>query len=123
MMGSDLLRLEHLHIHAVDMTAMGEFLEKAFGARLVIRRSTSGYDNWEYDLGGLGVFLARSDRPRVPGQIDHLGFRVVDIDAAMAHLTGLGCSVEEGPVFWRSDLTFAYLTGPEGLRIELLQRS
>lgn len=123
MNGSDLLRLEHVHIHATDMEAMGAFLERGFGARLVLKRSTNGYDNWEYELDGLGLFLARSDRPRMPGQIDHFGFRVTDIDAALAHLAGLGCIVEEGPVIWRSDLTFAYLTGPEGLRIELLQRS
>ncbi len=122
MTANDLLQLEHVHIHAIDMPAMGLFLEEGFGARLIVKRSTNGFENWEYDLAGICVFLARSDRMRVPGQIDHLGFRVTDIEAAMAHLTRHGCSVEEGPVFWRPDLTFAYLAGPEGLRIELLQR-
>ncbi|HWK63655.1 MAG TPA: VOC family protein [Rhizobiaceae bacterium] len=123
MAASDLLQLEHVHVHATDMERMGAFLENGFGARLVTRRSTNGYDNWEYELGGIGLFLAKSDRTRVPGQLDHLGFRVTDIKDAIAHLQALGCTVEEGPVVWRADLTFAYLTGPEGLRIELLQRS
>lgn len=117
------LKLEHVHIHAVDLAGMGRFLEIGLGATLTIKRSTNNFDNWEYELDGLGISLARAEGHRSPGPLDHLGFRVDDIQMAIDHLERNGCTLSEGPVVWRPDLTFAYLTGPEGLRIELLQRS
>lgn len=70
-------------------------------------------------------------QPQGHGRIDHVALTVPDLDRALATLTARGLTLDAGitpdgpgliPEFWTDGLRFAYLTGPEGARIELCQR-
>ncbi len=120
---------EHVHVACRDVEEMQKFFVDVLGGRLAARRSTKEYLNVEIDLGGGLIFLRRlganealAARPGVIGNLDHIGLRVADLNAALAYLRSAGLRVLEGPVDWRDDLAFAYVEGPEGLIIELLDR-
>jgi catechol 2,3-dioxygenase-like lactoylglutathione lyase family enzyme len=124
-----MFEFDHVHIICTRMPEMDQFLTGVLGAVPTAKRDTRGFRNWEYRLGQTAIFLGEQQ----PGQelgsgttrrvgVDHIGFRVGDIASAIERLTSAGCTLEEGPVIWRPDLTYAYLRGPESLFIELLER-
>jgi catechol 2,3-dioxygenase-like lactoylglutathione lyase family enzyme len=51
-------------------------------------------------------------------ELDHLGFRVDQLDVAIARLVGLGARVRIAP-FQGSDTRLAFLSDPDGVWIEL----
>ena len=121
---------EHVHLVCRDVAAMEHFLVEVLGGRRISHRVTNGMLNIEVEVGGGLVFL-RDVRPgedraeRKSGQpaaIDHIGFRVDDMAAAVRRLNAHGVNLIEGPHDWRDDLAFAYAAGPEGVVIELLDR-
>ncbi len=124
-----LFAFEHVHVACKDPGAMERFFVDILGGRLVTKRTTNGFLNVEIAVAGALVFLRLlregeriAERPQETGNLDHVGFRVRDIDEALRHLSQAGCRIVEGPVDWRDDLAFAYVEGPEGLIIELLDR-
>jgi len=66
---------------------------------------------------------SRSERERTVGRaIDHIGFEVNDIDAVAEALAARGIELEFPPRRIDSiELTIAFLTDPEGVRIELTE--
>lgn len=122
--------LEHVHLVCRDVVAMERFLVDVLGGRRVSHRVTNGMLNVEIEVGGGLIFMrdlrdgeSRAEREiGQPAPIDHIGFRVADMSAAVARLHAHGIELIEGPHDWRDDLAFAYAVGPEGVVIELLDR-
>jgi lactoylglutathione lyase len=124
-----LFAFEHVHVACRDADAMERFFVGVLGGTLVAKRTTNGFLNVEIGLGGALVFVRLlregerlAKRPAETGNLDHIGFRVRNIEDAVAHLRRSGYRILEGPVDWRDDLAFAYAEGPEGMVIELLDR-
>jgi catechol 2,3-dioxygenase-like lactoylglutathione lyase family enzyme len=121
---------EHVHLSCADVAAMERFLIDALDGRLIVRRVTHDQLNVEIEVGGGRVFLqpsaaidARQESRCHPARtLHHIGFRVDDMRAALERLEAHGAALLEGPFDWREDLAFAYVAGPEGLVIELLDR-
>jgi catechol 2,3-dioxygenase-like lactoylglutathione lyase family enzyme len=80
------------------------------------------------DLGGLTVFIEEvpADTVRAPAApfvgIEHIGLAVDDLDAALAahHARGTRITSEVQQV--RPGLRIAFLEGPDGVVLELLER-
>lgn len=53
-------------------------------------------------------------------ELDHLGFRVEDLDGAIARLTNLGARVRI-PAFREGEVRLAFLSDPDGVWIELYE--
>ncbi|MCI4326442.1 MAG: VOC family protein [Thermoplasmata archaeon] len=53
-------------------------------------------------------------------ELDHLGFRVADLDGAVLRLTGLGARVRI-PAFKEGESRLAFLSDPDGVWIELTE--
>jgi len=53
-------------------------------------------------------------------ELDHLGFRVTDLDACLARLVALGARVRIPP-FEEGDVRLAFLSDPDGVWIELYE--
>lgn len=53
-------------------------------------------------------------------ELDHLGFRVVDLDACVARLQALGGRLKIPP-FEEGDMRLAFLSDPDGVWIELYE--
>jgi lactoylglutathione lyase len=54
--------------------------------------------------------------------LEHIGLTVDDVDATVAELRDKGAEIAIGPVTRNPGLRLAFVRGPEGIMIELVQR-
>ena len=54
--------------------------------------------------------------------LEHIGLTVDDVDAAVAELRAKGAEIAIGPLTRNRGLRVAFIRGPEGIMIELVQR-
>jgi lactoylglutathione lyase len=121
------LRFDHVHLRSPDAAAAADWYIRVLGAELVEHRQ-GPRPRYELRLGGLtlliNVILPGEDcgpAPASPHQgLEHLGFTVADIDATAAALLARGAVFQLPPTTIRG-LRIAFVTGPDGVPIELLQ--
>jgi catechol 2,3-dioxygenase-like lactoylglutathione lyase family enzyme len=119
-------RYDHIHLRARDPAAMARFFIEFFGAEA---RPEGRSDRYELTLDGqrLLVAPANPDFPAAPAPgfphlgLEHVGLAVDDVDAACAHLRALGADIPIGPLA-AGPFRLAFVRGPEGVMVELLQR-
>jgi catechol 2,3-dioxygenase-like lactoylglutathione lyase family enzyme len=101
-----------------------------FGAE-VVRTEQQGKVRIDLNIGGAKVFIAPvtpgdgvANPPKTPYQgLDHFGLEVKGIDAIVAELKAKGAEFTMEPNNIRPGTRIAFLRGPEGVSIELLERS
>jgi catechol 2,3-dioxygenase-like lactoylglutathione lyase family enzyme len=117
------LGVHHIHLRAPDPGAVLKWYADAFGG--TIGKLKDRIDGISY--GGIWVLVQKGETtPSAGHAIDHLGFRPVNVDGAVAALRVKNVKVTTEP----RDLTLpsgtkmrlAFIEGPEGARIELVQR-
>jgi lactoylglutathione lyase len=54
--------------------------------------------------------------------LEHIGLTVDDVDAAVEELRAKDAEIAIGPLTRNADLRLAFVRGPEGIMIELVQR-
>ena len=124
------LTFDHIHLFTRDPEATAAFYERMFGAE-VIRSTQQGKPRIDLKLGGANIFILDvSQDPKAtagPGHphqgLDHFGLVVKDIDAVCAELKAKGAVFTREPATIRPGTRIAFLGGPEGVSIELLERS
>ena len=121
---------DHIHLRSPNPEATAAFYERMFGAE-VIRTMQQGKQRIDLKVGGANVFIL----PIVPGDktnppptspyqgLDHFGLSVTGIDAVVADLKAKGAEFTMEPNNIRPGIRIAFLRGPEGVSIELLERS
>ena len=117
------LGVHHIHLRGADPAAMLKWYEAQFGGRAgKLKDRIDGID-----LSGVWILVARGDA--VPSQghaIDHIGFRPLDVDAAVAVLKtrNVKITTEPRPLTFANGVTarIAFAEAPDGVRIELVQR-
>jgi catechol 2,3-dioxygenase-like lactoylglutathione lyase family enzyme len=122
-----LLRFDHVHLRSPDAAAAAAWYVGVLGATLVEQRH-GPRPRYELRLGGLTLLInvilpgeACGPAPAAPhAGLEHLGFTVADIDSAAAALAARGAVFELPPTTIRG-LRIAFLKGPDGVPIELLQ--
>src|SRR5208337_1841523 len=111
------------------------WFERMFGAE-VIRATYAagtyypGKPRVYVKLGGQTVLIAPSHHdeptasaPRFPYYgIEHIGLTVDDIDAAVADLRAKGAEIFVGPMDYSAGTRLAFIRGPEGVMVEIVQR-
>ena len=120
---------DHIHLRSPDPEATAAFYERMFGAE-IIRSVQQGKPRIDMKVGGANVFIAQvlpdgktNPPPRTPYQgLDHFGLSVTGIDAIVAELKAKGAEFTMEPVDIRPGVRIAFLRGPEGVSIELLER-
>jgi catechol 2,3-dioxygenase-like lactoylglutathione lyase family enzyme len=120
---------DHIHLRSTNPEATAAFYEKMFGAE-VIRSMQQGKPRIDMKIGGADVFIAEvtpdakvNPRPKTPYQgLDHFGLSVTGIDAIVAELKAKGAEFTMEPNTIRPGVRIAFLCGPEGVSIELLER-
>jgi catechol 2,3-dioxygenase-like lactoylglutathione lyase family enzyme len=61
--------------------------------------------------------------PRFPYfGLEHIGLTVDDIDAAVADLRAKGADIAVGPMDYSAGTRLAFIRGPEGVFVEIVQR-
>jgi lactoylglutathione lyase len=118
---------DHIHLKTSDPEKMAQWFEKMFGAE-IIRSIFQGKPRVDIKIGGLNVFIADSEghnpAPQIPYRgLEHFGFQVSDIDAIAAELKAKGCEFTRVPTTMPSGVRLCFIRGPEGISIELLDRS
>jgi catechol 2,3-dioxygenase-like lactoylglutathione lyase family enzyme len=120
---------DHMHLRSPNPEATAAFYQRMFGAE-VIRTMQQGKPRIDLKLGGANVFIAEvppgakvNPPPQTPYQgLDHFGLCVTGIDGVVAELKAKGAEFTMEPTDIRPGVRIAFLRGPEGVSIELLER-
>jgi len=117
------LGFHHVHLRSPDPEGTLAWYENKFGG---IRQRMRGRLDGILYPGNVWILVQRGENfPSTEGTIDHIGWRSPTTDAMVQRLTSLGAEMTTQP----QDLTlpngvirFFYIAGPEGARIELVER-
>ncbi|HEY1308075.1 MAG TPA: VOC family protein [Vicinamibacterales bacterium] len=117
------LGLHHIVLSTADPAAELAWFASSFGGK--VTKAQGGLDGINY--GGVWVLAKKgSTEPSAGHAIDHIGFRPVDVDASVAALKTKNVKVttEPRPLTLPSgtSMRLAFIEGPGGVRIELVQR-
>ncbi|HVY18429.1 MAG TPA: VOC family protein [Rhodopila sp.] len=126
---------DHIHYRTADAEAIATFFERFFGAsvkRDVYPPGTlyPGQKRIAIDAGGQRILLApkHPDDPTAAAPpfpyfgLEHVGFTVDDVDAACEELRAQGADIAIGPLTRSPGLRLAFVRGPEGIMVEIVQK-
>ena len=121
---------DHIHIRSRDPEKTAAYYERMFDAQ-IIRSNQGGQPRIDMKIGGQDVFIAPvleqsnvNPPPVTPYQgLDHFGLTVSGIDAVAAELKAKGVELTKEPTTVRPGVRICFIRGPQGISIELLERS
>ena len=120
---------EHIHLRSPDPEATAQYYANMFDAEIIRSKQADGSPRIDLDLGGQKVFiaLAQPDKTNAAPQapyfgLEHIGLTVTDIDGITAELKGKGADFTMQPTTVRPGVRIAFLRGPEGVLVVLIQR-
>jgi lactoylglutathione lyase len=120
---------EHIHLRSPDPATTAAWYHDKLGAEIVRTPQADGSTRYDLDLTGQKIFIAKADptdtgpSPQTPYMgLDHFGLTVADIDAAVAELKTKGVLFTMEPKTIRPGVRIAFLTAPQDVSIELIQR-
>jgi catechol 2,3-dioxygenase-like lactoylglutathione lyase family enzyme len=121
---------DHIHLRSPNPEATAQYYERMFGAE-VLRSTQQGKPRIDLKLGGANIFIAPvasgdgvNPPPTTPYQgLDHFGLTVSGIDAIAAELKAKGVEFTKEPTTVRPGVRVCFIRGPEGVSIELLERT
>ena len=119
---------DHFHLRSPDPEAAAAFYATRLGAIITGRLDNAGALRVVLSLGGIQLFIEAvpATTPHTPAApfvgIEHFGVLVADLDAACAELRAHGVKFLVEPMAPRPGMKIAFIEGPDGVRIELLQR-
>ncbi len=124
-------KYDHVHLRSPDPEATAGYYERMFGAKVNRSVQSDGRSRVDLDLAGMTIFIA----PVLPGKapappaeppslgLEHIGLAVSDIDAVVAELKLKGAVFTVEPRTIRPGVRIAFIRGPEGVHIELVDRN
>jgi catechol 2,3-dioxygenase-like lactoylglutathione lyase family enzyme len=117
------LGLHHITLASSDPAATLAWFAETFGGK--VTKAQGNADGINY--GGVWLFATRGNsEPSAGHSIDHIGFRPANVDASVAAMKTKNVKVttEPRPLTLPSgaSMRLAFIEGPGGVRIELVQR-
>lgn len=121
---------DHIHIRSKNPVGMAQYFHKMFDAKIIESVQSDGQPRIDLDINGLAVFIARvAPEVKMPASpadphlgLDHFGFRVDNLDEAVAELRRRGAEFAVEPHTIRPGVRIAFVRAPDDVRIELLER-
>lgn len=120
---------EHIHLRSPDPASTAQWYEDKLGAEVIRTPQPDGSMRIDLNLSGQKVFIAKADPaqtgapPQTPYMgLEHIGLTVEDIESAVAELKGKGVAFTMEPRTIRPGVRIAFLTAPQNVSIELIQR-
>ena len=121
---------DHIHLRSPDPEATASWFARMLGAE-VIRTMQQGKPRIDLKLGGANIFIAPvapgdgvNSPPVTPYQgLDHFGLSCSGVDAIAADLKAKGVEFTMEPTTVRPGVRICFLRGPQGISIELLDRT
>ena len=121
--------LDHVHIMCVDLEKAVRYFEDLFGGAVESRTELRGSPMVRMHVQGVHVNLHKTDSKSaafVPGKatpgLDHFGFLVKDLEKEVENLKKKGGRFSVDFTQGAGGVKFAFIDGPEGIRIELIER-
>src|SRR2546422_5805877 len=123
-------RYDHMHLRSRDVQKTAQYYHQVFGAKIVESIQSDGKPRTDLDLNGLTIFIAAvapdAATPPAPAEpyvgLDHFGLRVENMDEAVAELKRRRASFMMEPRTVRPGVRIAFVSAPDNVRIELLER-
>ena len=128
------MKLDHIHIKCRDLEKAVEYYEKVLGAKLFAREVIKGAPLARLDLGGTMLNLTgevEGEDLAAPGLrekllprygLGHFGVLVDDLDKTVREMKEKGAELFMEPQEVTPGTRAAFVKGPEGDLIEILQR-
>ena len=121
---------DHVHLRSPDPDATASYYERMFGAEIIKSIQSDGRGRTDMKLGGVTFFIAKVEPDATLAQkpegsfvgLDHMGLRVRNIDQVCDELKAKGAEFTVEPKTIRPGVRIAFLRGPQGVLIELLDR-
>lgn len=126
---------DHVHLRSPNPDATARFFETMFSAeakRDIYPPGTlyPGQMRVSLNLGGQRVLIAPTHPDNPTGSapafpyygLEHIGLTVDDVDAACEELRQKGAEIAIGPLTRSPGLRLAFVRGPEGIMVELVQK-
>jgi lactoylglutathione lyase len=120
---------EHIHLRSPDPEVTAAWYKDKLGAEVVKSPQADGSFRIDLNLSGQKVFIAKAvpgkaaDAPSSPYLgLDRFGLTVPDIDEAVRDLKAKGVTFTMDITQARPGVRIAFLTAPENVSIELIQR-
>ena len=117
------LGFHHVHLRSEDPAATLDWYENMFGG---VRMRMRGRLEGILYPGNVWILVARGETfPSTEGVIDHIGWRSPETASNVANLTGKGAELTSQPrdmTLPNGQIRFFYIAGPEGARLELVER-
>jgi lactoylglutathione lyase len=120
---------EHIHLRSTDPEATAAWYRDKLDAEIIKSPQPDGSTRIDLNLAGQKIFIAKAmpgkaaDAPASPYLgLDHFGLTVPDIKAAVAALKAKGVNFTMDVTTNRPGVQIAFLTAPENVSIELIQR-
>ncbi len=114
---------DHVHLNSADVKAAVDFYIEKFGGVKTGEFEVAGNKITIVDFEGTRVLI--NDKaplsPPAGSSVDHIGFRVADLDAAAAELKEKGAEFMLEPVEVGPGVKIAFVSGPDNVMIELSQ--
>ena len=109
---------DHIHLRSRDPMETARYYNRVFDARIIESVLPDGQTRVDLDINGLTVYIAQADETQPPGPVDphlgldHFGFRVDNLDEAVARLRERGAVFSTEPRQVRPGLRIAFVRGP-----------
>jgi lactoylglutathione lyase len=118
------LGFHHLHLRSPDPEATFAWYQEQFGG---VRTTLRGRLDGILYPGNVWLLIQRGDAfPTQQGTIDHIGWRALNLTDKVEELRRKGVTIETEPrdmTLPNGQIRFAYVTGPNGARVELVERA
>lgn len=130
-MPDDEIVFDHIHLISEDPQATASWYEEKLGGKITDRLEIRGTTQFVVTFSGVTI-LIRGRRAGeescgnkdVPWNTNHFGFHVNgDFDGFCDKLRNKGVSFTLDPVDFRPQVRIAFIEAPDGMTVELLQRS
>ncbi len=121
---------EHVHLRSPNPEETAAWYQDKLGADVIRTKMADGSSRIDLNLAGQKIFIAQAE----PGKaneaphspyfgLDHFGLTVTNMAAAVAELKAKGVQFTMEPKQIRPGTTIAFLTAPQNVSIELIQRT
>lgn len=121
--------LDHVHILCGDVEKSVKYFEDVFGGKVESRGELRGFPMIRMDVKGVFINLMGTDPKAMALEagkgsrgLDHFGFAVKGLEKTVEDLKKRGAKISAGPGMTPAGVKFAFIDGPEGIRIELVER-
>ena len=118
------IEFDHVHLNSADIGAAAKFYVEVFGGEKIEEVEIAGTNMVVVAFGDVNFLINDKAPVGPPGgtSVDHIGFRMEDIDAAAEELKAKGAEFMMEPVEIAPGRKVAFVMGPDNVMIELSQK-